>query len=57
MADIAGTPPVWPALREELQLREAGVNRDGSPAWHLNDPVRNLWFRLGWLEIEILKRW
>ncbi|WP_455917086.1 HlyD family efflux transporter periplasmic adaptor subunit [Leclercia tamurae] len=57
MADIPGMNPVWPALREELHLREAGKNRDGSPAWHLNDPVRNLWFRLGWLEIEILKRW
>ncbi len=57
MTNIAGMSPVWPALREELHLREAGINRDGSPAWHLNDPVRNLWFRLGWLEIEILKRW
>lgn len=57
MAEIPGVSPVWPALREELQLRDAGINRDGSPAWHLNDPVRNLWFRLGWLEIEILKRW
>ncbi|MGL5599701.1 MAG: HlyD family efflux transporter periplasmic adaptor subunit [Silvania sp.] len=57
MAQIPGLSPVWPALREELQLRDAGINRDGSPAWHLNDPVRNLWFRLGWLEIEILKRW
>ena len=54
MTNIAGMSPVWPALREELHLREAGINRDGSPAWHLNDPVRNLWFRLGWLEIEIL---
>lgn len=57
MGEISGVSPVWPALREELQLRDAGINRDGSPAWHLNDPVRNLWFRLGWLEIEILKRW
>lgn len=57
MTAIAGMSPVWPSLREELQLQEAGNNRDGSPAWHLNDPVRNLWFRLGWLEIEILKRW
>ncbi|WP_413529241.1 HlyD family efflux transporter periplasmic adaptor subunit [Rahnella inusitata] len=47
----------WPLLRDELQLCAAGNNRDGSPAWHLNDPVRNLWFRLGWLEIEMLKYW
>ena len=35
----------------------AGNNRDGSPAWHLADPVRNLYFRLGWLELEMLRRW
>lgn len=57
MTHSPGMDPVWPSLREELHLRDAGKNRDGSPAWHLNDPVRNLWFRLGWLEIEILKHW
>ncbi|CZY22500.1 HlyD family efflux transporter periplasmic adaptor subunit [Enterobacter hormaechei] len=54
---MAQKSPPWPALRDELQLSSAGRNRDGSPAWHLTDPVRNLFFRLGWLEIEILKRW
>ncbi len=53
----AATAQAWPALRDELRLNSAGTNRDGSPAWHLADPVRNLFFRLGWLEIEILKRW
>ena len=47
----------WPALREELQLEPANNNRDGSPAWHVCDPVRNLFFRIGWLEFEILQRW
>ena len=47
----------WPALREELQIHAASANRDGSPAWHLCDPVRNLFFRIGWLEFEILQRW
>ncbi|MFK3660228.1 HlyD family efflux transporter periplasmic adaptor subunit [Scandinavium sp. NPDC088450] len=50
------TPP-WPKLRDELRLHSASANRDGSPAWHLADPVRNLFFRLGWLEMEILQRW
>lgn len=50
-------PAPWPALREELQLERAGANRDGSPAWHICDPVRNLFFRIGWLEFEILQRW
>ena len=47
----------WPALREELDVHVAGRNRDGSPAWHLADPVRNQFFRIGWLEFEILRRW
>ncbi|WP_028998772.1 HlyD family efflux transporter periplasmic adaptor subunit [Azohydromonas australica] len=47
----------WPALREELQLHDGGSNRDGSPAWHIGDPVRNLFFRIGWLELEMLRRW
>jgi putative peptide zinc metalloprotease protein len=47
----------WPMLRDELQIHPAGTNRDGSPAWHLADPVRNLFFRIGWLEFEILHRW
>ena len=55
-AAAAGTAP-WPALREELQIHPAGANRDGSPAWHICDPVRNLFFRIGWLEFEILQRW
>jgi putative peptide zinc metalloprotease protein len=50
-------PPPWPALREELQIHAAGSNRDGSPAWHICDPVRNLFFRIGWLEFEMLQRW
>ncbi|GAA4325737.1 hypothetical protein GCM10023144_08380 [Pigmentiphaga soli] len=47
----------WPRLREELQIHPAGVNVDGSPVWHLSDPVRNLFYRIGWLEFEILTRW
>lgn len=50
-------PAAWPALREELQIHAAASNRDGSPAWHICDPVRNLFFRIGWLEFEILQRW
>ncbi len=50
------TPP-WPALREELRLHRAGNNPDGSPAWHVADPVSNRFCRIGWLEFEILVRW
>ena len=48
--------PAWPHLREELQLHPASSNPDGSPAWHIADPVRNQFYRIGWLEFEILQR-
>lgn len=56
-AGQAAPPMPWPVLREELQLHPAGDNRDGSPAWHVADPVRNQFFRIGWLEFEMLRRW
>ncbi len=46
-----------PALREDLQLFPAAANRDGSPAWMIQDPVTNRFFRIGWLEFELLSRW
>lgn len=57
MASMAAAAPPWPALRDELKIHPAGRNRDGSPAWHLSDPVRNQFFRIGWLEFEILRHW
>ncbi|WP_338846522.1 efflux RND transporter periplasmic adaptor subunit [Massilia sp. W12] len=46
-----------PALREDLQLQSAPRGMDGAPAWHLYDAVRNRFFRIGWLEFEMLSRW
>ena len=46
-----------PPLREDLKLHEASANRDGSPAWTIQDPVTNRFFRIGWLEFEMLSRW
>ncbi|QWT22645.1 HlyD family efflux transporter periplasmic adaptor subunit [Bacillus sp. NP157] len=54
---MPAAPPPWPALRDELKIHPAGRNRDGSPAWHIADPVRNQFFRIGWLEFEILQHW
>lgn len=51
-------PPVrWPRLRDDLELFQAASNRDGSPAWMIQDPVANRFFRIGWVEFEILSRW
>ncbi|MES3024745.1 MAG: HlyD family efflux transporter periplasmic adaptor subunit [Pseudomonadota bacterium] len=56
-----GAPPKPPttllALREDLRLEAAPRGQDGTPHWHLVDPVRNRFFRLGWLEFELLSRW
>lgn len=46
-----------PRLREDLRLFAAGPHPDGSPAWVIEDPVRNRHFRIGWLEFEFLSRW
>lgn len=46
-----------PPLREDLRLHAAAPERDGSPAWVIQDPARNRFFRIGWLEFELLSRW
>lgn len=48
--------PQLPLLREDLNLIEGPHLRDGSPTWTLHDPVRNRYFRIGWLEFELLSR-
>ncbi len=35
----------------------AAANRDGSPAWMVQDPVNNRFFRIGWIDFEVLLRW
>jgi putative peptide zinc metalloprotease protein len=52
-----GAATRWPALREDLRLFRAAPNRDGSPAWMIHDPVSNRFFRIGWVEFEVLSRW
>lgn len=44
-------------LRGDLQIRSAGTDRDGTPTWVVQDPINNQFFRLGWLEFELLTRW
>jgi len=46
-----------PAIRDELKLMPAAPNPDGTPAWVIQDPVRNRFFRIGWLEFELLLNW
>ena len=46
-----------PFVREELRLLPAAANHDGSPAWMVQDPVNNRFFRIGWIDFEVLLRW
>lgn len=55
--DAPRLPERLPPLREDLHLREAAPNADGSPAWVIQDPVNNAFYRVGWLEFELLSRW
>jgi len=50
-------PVILPPLRDDLRLFAAAPERDGSPAWVIQDPARNRFFRIGWLEFELLARW
>lgn len=46
-----------PAIRDELILFPAASNEDGTPAWMIQDPVSNRFFRIGWLDFELLVHW
>ena len=46
-----------PRLREELDLLPGAALADGQPSWTLHDPVRNLFFRIDWPTLEMLRRW
>lgn len=46
-----------PPLRQELALHTGPRQSDGHPSWTVQDPVRNLFFRLDWLTFEILVNW
>ena len=50
-------PTPLPPLREDLILHEGPTGTDGSPTWVLEDPARDRFFQLGYVEGELLKRW
>ena len=58
-AEIPATSPdnALPSIREDIQLLSGPTMHDGAPSWTVHDPVRNLFFRIGWTEFEILSRW
>lgn len=48
---------VLPPLREEVHCLPGPTQFDGAPSWTLHDPANNRFFRIGWLQFEILSRW
>ena len=54
---MTGPATTLPPLRQDLRLHKASPDKDGSPAWSIQDPVTNRFFRIGWLEFECLVRW
>jgi putative peptide zinc metalloprotease protein len=46
-----------PPLREELSLHAGPRTADGAPSWTLHDPAAHRFFRIGWVELEMLSRW
>jgi putative peptide zinc metalloprotease protein len=46
-----------PAVREDLHVQRVGAYRDGSPRFRIHDPLRNRYFELGLIEVEMLALW
>ncbi len=44
----------WPQLREDLRLFPSEAEDDGISTWVLHDPLSDRFFRLSWIEVEIL---
>ncbi len=46
-----------PPLREDLALHPGSTQKDGAPSWVIEDPLKGRFYRIGWLEFEVLARW
>lgn len=44
-------------LREELILHPGPTDWQGAPSWTLEDPLRDRYYRIGWLEKALLSHW
>ena len=55
--DVEQTRQPLPSLREEIHCLPGPSQLDGAPSWTLHDPATNRFYRIGWLQFEILSRW
>ncbi len=44
-------------IREDIDIFQGSKSKDGSPTWVLFDPLRDMYFRVGLAEIEVLGAW
>lgn len=44
-------------LRKDIQLLDDQDSAAGVPSWKIYDPLRNQFFRIGWLQFECLRHW
>lgn len=57
LAQQAAQQMALPPLREDLSLHPGPTLKTGAPTWVIEDPARGRFFRIGWLEFELLSRW
>ncbi len=46
-----------PPIRNDLKIYPGPATTAGLPTWTLHDPIRNTFFNLGQLHVELLRRW
>lgn len=46
----------FPPLRNDIETFQGPKTNGGAPTWNIYDPVRNQFFKIGWLEYEIIQR-
>jgi len=46
-----------PVLRNDIELLRGEFDPGSGPIWTLHDPLKGKFYRLGWLQFELLSRW
>jgi len=59
MRDVSIDEPLaaLPPIRSDLDLIPAGRSKNGARLWSIFDRLGNKFYRISWLEFEILSRW
>ena len=52
-----GGPVNLPKIRDDIEIFDGGSNKYSSPTWVIYDPVIEKFYRIGWVEHEIISNW